>query len=148
LKQAGGDVATWARAHEAGFEVAPLMEIVKGRQVQLGFEIGLYARLPLDKGPGAERRAEAAKIAEALREIVRTLVPAKGSRARVELEAPRSAVVLEPEGGREPEVAVRARVFHADDYFEEATADEEEKLRAVVQRLAQMGLKERRRRIR
>jgi hypothetical protein len=65
----------------------------------------------------------------------------------VEIEAPRTAVILEPEGQMEPEVALDARVFHGDDYFAEVTVDEEKRLREVAGRLTGMGLQERRRRI-
>jgi hypothetical protein len=141
------DLAAWADGHAAGFEVAPLVELVKGRQVQVGFTISLYARLPMDKAPGAERLAAAAGIRERLREIVQSLVPPEGSRGRVEIEAPRAAVVLEPEGQREPEVALHARVFHGDSYFAETTADEEKRVYDATRQLTEMGLKERRRRI-
>ncbi|HUL79288.1 MAG TPA: hypothetical protein VL691_18635 [Vicinamibacteria bacterium] len=140
-----GDVAEWARAHEASFEVAPLVEMVKGRQVQVGFTLGLYARLPLESGPGPERRAAAAAIWEGLREIAETLAPPEG-RARVEVESPRAAAFFQPEGQMRPEVAFNARVFRGDDYFTEVTADEEKKVHGVVQRLTEMGLKERPRR--
>jgi hypothetical protein len=140
------DVAAWARDHGACFEVSPLVEIVKGRQVQVGFTIGLFARLPLEARPGPEREREAGKIREGLREIVESLAPPEGGRARLEVDASRPAVALAPEGGMEPEVGLHARVFHGDDYFAEATAAEEERLRAAVGRLTQMGLKERRRR--
>ena len=140
------DVAEWARAHEASFEVAPLVEMDKGRRVQVGFTLGLYARLPLGSGPGPERRAAAAEIWEELREIAQALVPQKGSRARVEVEGPRAAAFFQPEGQMLPEVAFAARVFHGEDYFTEVTADEEKKVHGVVQRLTEMGLRERPRR--
>jgi hypothetical protein len=142
----GSDVAAWARDHGAGFEVSPLVEIVKGRQVQVGFTIGLFAALPLEKGPGPERATAAAEIRERLREIVRSLAPPEGSRARLEIDSPRPAVSFAPEGQVQPEIGLDARVFHGDDYFAEATAGEEERLRGVTRRLTEMGLRERRRR--
>jgi hypothetical protein len=143
----GSDVAAWARDHGACFEVSPLVEIVKGRQVQVGFTIGLFARLPVEKRPGPEREKEAAEIRERLREVVESLAPPEGGRARLEIDGARPAVAFAPEGAMEPEVALHARVFHGDDYFAEATAAEEERLRAAIRRLTQMGLKERRRRV-
>jgi hypothetical protein len=144
LSETGSDVAAWARAHGASFEATPLVEMVKGRQVQVGFTISLYARLPLEEGPGAERRAAVAKVQEGLREILQRLTEREGSRARAEIEAPRQAAFFEPGGGKPPDVALSARVFHADDYFTEVTADEERGLRRASQRLVEMGLTERR----
>ena len=146
MSRVGSDVAAWAAAHGASFEVAPLVEMVKGRPVQVGFTISLYARLPLEGKPGPERVATAAEIWESLREIAQLLAPRVGPRARVDVEAQRPAAFFAPEGGMLPEVAFTARVFHGDDYFAEVTVSEEQKLRAVTGQLAEMGLKERLRR--
>ncbi len=142
----GSDVAAWAAAHGASFEVAPLVEMVRGRQVQVGFTISLYARIPLEPGPGPERVAAAAEIWEALRGIAQSLAPRVGPRARVDVEAQRPAAFFSPEGQMLPEMAFVARVFHGDAYFTEVTVSEEQKLRAVIGQLAEMGLKERLRR--
>ena len=140
------DVAAWARDHGACFEVSPLVEIVRGRQVQVGFTISLFAPLSLEKRPGPERETEAAEIREGLREIVQSLQPPQGGRARLEIDGSRPGVSFAPEGQMQPEIGLDARVFHGDDYFAEATAAEEERLRAAIRRLTEMGLKERRRR--
>jgi hypothetical protein len=140
------DVAAWAEAHGACFEVAPLVEMVKRRQVQVGFTLGLYARLPVETGPGPEREAAAAEIWEGLREIAQSLAPPEGSRAGVEIDSPRSAAFFAPEGRMRPEIAFNARLFHGDDYFAEVTVGEEKKVQDVTRRLTEMGLKERRRR--
>ena len=142
----GSDVAAWAEAHGASFEVAPLVEMVKGRPVQVGFTLGLYARLPMEPGPGPEREAAAAEIWQGLREIAQSLAPPEGSRARVEIDGPRSAAFFAPEGRMQAEIAFNARVFHGDDYFAEVTVGEEKRLQEVTRRLTEMGVKERRRR--
>ena len=138
--------AAWAAAHGASFEVAPLVEMVRGRQVQVGFTVSLYARLPVDTAPGPERMAAAAEIWDGLREIAQALTPRVGSRARVEVEDQRAAAFFAPEGQMRPEVAFTARVFHGDDYFKEVTVTEEQRLRAVTGQLVEMGVKERPRR--
>jgi hypothetical protein len=147
LTPAPADPAAWARAHHAGFEVTPLVEMVKGRQLQVGFTITFYARLPVETPAGPERRTAAAEIREGLRGILDSLALPQGSRARLEVESARTAVVIEPEGRREPEVVLSARVFHGDDYFAAATADEEKRLRDATRQLVEMGLTERRRRV-
>ena len=146
MSSVGSDVAAWAAAHGASYEVAPLVEMVRGRRVQVGFTISLFARLPVETGPGPERVAAAAEIWEALREIAQSLAPRVGPKARVDVEAQRPAAFFSPEGGMLPEVAFTARVFHGDDYFTEVTVTEEQKLRAVTGQLTEMGLKERLRR--
>ena len=122
--------------------MAPLVEMVKGRRLQVGFTVSLYARLPMGKGPGAERRAEAAKVWQGLREIVESLVPKEGGGARVEVDAPRTAAVFRPESQMKPEIALVARVFHAEGSFAEVTAEERDRLAVAAKRLTEMGLKQ------
>lgn len=142
MSETGSDVAAWARTHQACFEVTPLLELVKGRRLQVGFTINLYALMPLEKPPGEERLQEAAKVWARLREIVESLVPKEGSRARVEVEAPRTAAFFRPENQLKPELALSARVFHGDEYFAEVTAQEKDRLSTVTKRLTEMGLKQ------
>ncbi|MFI5183426.1 MAG: hypothetical protein ACHQNV_03430 [Vicinamibacteria bacterium] len=147
MSEVGPELAAWVKGHAPSFEVAPLVEFLKGRQVQVGFTLSLYARLPMEKAPREERRAAAEEIRKHLREIVQALAPPQDSRARVEIEAPRATVVIEPGGGREPEVAVHARVFHRDDYFAETTVAEEKRVHDATRRLTDMGVRERPRRV-
>ncbi len=121
----GSDVAAWARDYGAGFEVSPWWRSSGDARYRVGFTISLFAHLPLEKGPGPERRTEAAEIREHLREIVQSLAPPEGGRARLEIDGSRPAVSFAPEGGMQPEIGLHARVFHGDDYFAEATAGEE-----------------------
>jgi hypothetical protein len=128
------DLAAWARAHGAYFEVEPLHDVIQGRPVQVGFTINLYARLPRD-GPPSERWVLAAQTRARLRQIFRLLGP-EGS---LEIQPPRTAVSLAL-GANVPEVAVSARVFLGADHF--ATANEP-RVCAGAGRLTEIGLKER-----
>ena len=139
------DTAAWAREHDASFEVEPLTEVLRGDHVQVGFTVRLSARLPMER-PQPERREEADAIRARLREILQSLAPPAESQARLEIQPLRTAASLSPESGMQPEIAVEARVFHGRDYFAEVTEGEERKVYAGVRRLAEMGLKERRRR--
>jgi hypothetical protein len=143
----GPDVSAWAKAHAACFEVEPLIELLLGRRVQVGFTISLFARLPMDEQARAERWTRAAEIRATLRQLLESLAPAEGGRARLEIEPRRAAVTLSPEGEMQPEIAVNGRVFHGDEYFAEVTEGEEKRVYEVTRRLTEMGLTERRRRI-
>lgn len=137
------DVPEWARKHRARFELEPLVELVRGRQVQVGLTILLYARLPMEEKTGARRRALGAEIQAGLRDIAQSLKPGEDSPARMEILPPRQAAILSPQGGMEPEIAVEARVFHAGDYTAEVTREEKDKLLSAIRRgLAAAGLKE------
>jgi hypothetical protein len=144
LSGSGPDVAAWARDHEAAFEVEPLVEMVGGKRTHVGFTLRLFARLPMEDRTPAERRAAGAEIQARLREVLSSLAPAKDARGRLEIEPARAAAFLDPEGGREPEVSVSARLFHGEDYFAEVTEGEEKRVYAGARRLAEMGFKERR----
>ncbi len=136
------DDVAWARAHQACFEIAPLIEMRGGQKVQVGFTLDLYARLPVEKAPGADRGEEAQRIQERLRTLLSSLSPERGGNVRVELEPTRSAAVLRPENEMAPEVSVRARVFHGDDYFAAVTEDERARISTVDRRLAALGLRQ------
>ena len=136
------DVAAWAKAHGAGFEVAALIEQVRGRRAQIGFTVRLFARVPMDDRPQKERWAEAVEIRSRLLEILRSLAPAPGGRGRLEVEPSRTAATLDPGRELEPEVSVVGRVFHGDDYFAEVTEADRTKVYEGVRRLTEMGIPE------
>jgi hypothetical protein len=136
------EVAAWAQAHGAGFEVAPLIEMVRGRRAQIGYTIRLFALLPMDARPQAERWAEASKIRTRLVGILQTLAPPPGGTGRLEIEPPRTAATLDPARELEPEIAVVGRVFHGHDYFAEVTEAERTKVYEGVKRLAALGIPE------
>jgi hypothetical protein len=110
-------------------------------KIQVGFTVDLYAALPVDKEPGASRIEESKRLWERLRTIVESLRPPEGGTARVEIEPLRTAAYLRPENEMEPEIGLRARVFHGDEYFKAPTADERKRMSAVERRLKEMGLR-------
>jgi hypothetical protein len=135
------EAVQWARDHHAGFELEPLVVAARGRRVHVGFTIRLYADLPVDARPHAERWSEAAEIQATLRQLLESLAPPDGGAVRLEIEPSRALALVVPGGDRAPEIAVRARVFHSEDYF--VTAREEKRIYAQARRLAEMGLQER-----
>ena len=135
------DDAAWARTHRACFQVLPLVEMRGNAKMQVGFIVDLYAALPVDKAAGAERIEESKRLWERLRTIVESLRPPEGSTARVEIEPQRTAAYLRAENEMEPEIGLRARVFHGDEYFKAATPDETKRMSAVEGRLKAMGLR-------
>ncbi len=137
------DTADWARTHRARFELEPLVELIEGKQIQVGLTVFLYARLPMDEKEGAKRRARAEEVLIGLRDIVQKLKPGGDSAARMQVQPFRQAAVLSPQGGMEPEVAVEARFFHAGDYTKEVTREEKDKLLSGIRHgLTAAGLKE------
>lgn len=138
----GSDVPAWARAHQASFELTPLLESRQGKKIQVGVTLTLYALLPMEKDVGKERQSAAGEVWEGLHEIAQTLKPKEGSRARLEVEHPRFAAILRPENELKPEISLSARFFHGDDTFAEVTAEERDKLSLVTKHLTELGLKQ------
>ena len=137
------DVPGWARTHRARFELEPLVELIEGKQIQVGLTVFLYARFPMEEKEGAKRRAQAEEILTGLRDIVQKLQPGGESAARMQIQPFRQAAVLSPQGGMEPEIAVEARFFHAGDYTKEVTREEKDKLLSGIRHgLTAAGLKE------
>ena len=135
------DDVAWATAHRACFQVLPLVEMRKNVKMQVGFLVDLYATLPMDKAAGEERIGESKRIWDRLRTMVESLPRAEGSTARVEIEPMRTAAYLRKENEMEPEVLLRARIVHGDEYFKSPTADEGKRMSAVEARLKEMGLR-------
>ena len=135
------DDVAWASAHRACYQVLPLVETRKTAKMQIGYIVDLYAALPLDKAAGEERIEETKRIWGRLRTIVESLAPAEGSTVRVEIEPLRTAAYLRKENEMEPEILLRARVFHGDEYFKSPTPEESKRMSAVEGKLKAMGLR-------
>ena len=143
MSEPTSDVAAWARTHRARFELEPLVELIEGKQIQVGLTVFLYARFPSGEKDSAARRARAGEIQVGLRDIVQKLKPGGDSAARMEIQPPRQAAVLSPQGGMEPEIVVEARFFHAGDYTKEVTREEKDKLLSGIRHaLTAAGLRE------
>ena len=143
MSEALPDVAAWAKQHGANYEVEPLIELVQGRQVQVGLVISLYARLPVDDRPRQERWLDEALIRGKLHAALQSLAPPPGGRGRLEIQADRPAAFIAVSAGMVPEIAVTAHVFHGDEYFAAVTEGEKAKVYDAVKRLAQMGIQAR-----
>jgi len=136
------DVAAWAKTHRASFETSPLVEMRGAQRVQVGFSVDFYARFPIDKVPGKNRREEALAAWERLRAILEAALPPPELRGgRVEIEPVRPAAVLRPENEMHPEVVLAARVFHQDDSFGAVTLEERERMAAFEKKLVALGLR-------
>jgi hypothetical protein len=134
------DEAAWARVNQVCFQVGPLVEMHGKEKAQVGFTLDLYAALPMDKAAGAERREESQQIWERMRGIVESLVP-EGSQARVDIEPRQTAAFFRPENKMHPEICLRARIVHGEDYWKAVTTDERARLGDVERSLAARGLR-------
>ena len=118
------DNEAWARAHQACFELTPLVEMRGSERIQVGFTVDLYARFPMDKERGEQRTQAAVEIWTQLKTLLETAARSAKADARVEIEQMRIAAIMRQENKLQPELNLRGRVFHAADYFAPVTAEE------------------------
>jgi hypothetical protein len=145
-EDAGGDAGTqsWARQTMAAWELTPLVEMHKGERVQVGYELELYARIPADRPAGDEQRQHVVEaLWDKLREIAESLPPALGEHARIEVEPFEAADRLRPETDFAPEVLLKARLFHASDYFAPVGEDDRRRMKTIEEQLSGLGLRAR-----
>ena len=125
---------------KACWEITPLVERHKGEQVQVGYDLSLFARVP--GGPaGAEGAARVQTLWDRLEEIAQSLAPLVAGDGRIEVDPFEEAGRLRPETQYAPEVMLQARLFHSSDYFAPASEADRERLRPIEQRLAELGLR-------
>ena len=133
----------WAQQARAAWEVTPLVEMERGTQVQVGFELSLYARVPTDVPPGSEGDAAFEALWDRLRGIAESLVPLAGKDARIEVDPFEAAARLRPETQFAPEVLLSARLFHGSDLLAPVRPGDRERLKPLEDRLQELGLKAR-----
>lgn len=135
------DIATWAKEHKACFETSPLTEMRGSERIQVGYNVDFYALLPMEKAPGEERREAGAEIWQQLKAILEAATREGGKQARMEIESQRVGAIMRQQNDLKPEINLRARVFHADEYFTAVTPAERERLPAFEKKLVALGLK-------
>jgi hypothetical protein len=130
----------WAAEVKAAWEITPLIEMERGAPVQVGFELGLFARVPTGVPAGHERQAAVERIWDRLREIAESLLPLAGADGRIEVDPFEAAARLRPETQFAPEVLLSARLFHGSDLLAPVEPGERERLKPLEDRLHEMGL--------
>ena len=134
---------SWAQLARAAWEVSPLVEMERGAQVQVGFELELYARVPTEVPASGESQEAAEALWDRLREIAESLLPLAGADARLEVDPFDSAARLRPETQFAPEVLLSARLFHGSDLLAPVRPGDRELLKPIEERLNELGLKAR-----
>ena len=140
------DIATcraWAQEQKVAWEVTPLVELEKGAPVQVGFELGLFARVPTDIPPGPEREAAIEALWDRMREIAESLLALAGPDARIEVDPYEAAARLRPETQFAPEMLLSARLYHGSNLLAPIEPGDRELLKPLEERLHELGLKQR-----
>ena len=113
----------------------------KGAQVQVGFELSLFARVPTDLPPGPGREAAVEALWDRMREVAESLLPLAGADARIEVDPFEAATRLRPETQFADELLLSARLFHGSDLLAPIEPGDRERLKPLEDRLHELGLK-------
>jgi hypothetical protein len=132
------DRAAWAHTHKACFEVDPLVEVHKGQQVTVGYELSLFAQVPMQL-PIPERRAQSEQIYQTMRELLESLVPPDHATARLQIEPYTESAKLRPQTGYAPEVELAALVERKSESFAPLSTDTRQNLNFLEEGLVALG---------
>ena len=133
----------WAAQVKAAWELTPLVEMERGEQVQVGFELGLYARAPGDVATDLVRQTVLEDLWERLRQIAESLVSFAGADGRLDVDPFDAAARLRPETDFAPEVLLSARLFHGSDLLVPVEPGDRARLKPLEERLNELGLRSR-----
>ena len=137
------ECSRWAQQVKAAWEVTPLIEMERGAQVRVGFELSLFARVPLDVPEGPEREAAVLALWDRMGELAESLLPLAGADGRLDVDPFEAAARLRPETQFAPEIMLKARLFHGSSLLEPSQPGDRERLRPLEARLHELGLKPR-----
>jgi hypothetical protein len=135
----------WVEQHRVSYEMAPLMEGVKGHGVQrTGYEINLYALLdpgnPNDEDPGREPQAEA--VYDGLRRLMQhAIATGPVSPSHLEILPFDHSARLRPESKYQAEVQLTIQVTPKDSKQKLTDADAAASIARAEARLAELGLR-------
>jgi hypothetical protein len=133
----------WAEQAKAAWELLPLLEQRKGERIQVGFELSLFARVPMSIQPGPEREAAVEALWDRLREIAESLLPLAGADGHIDVEPFEAATRLRPETQFAPELELKARLYHGAELLVPVAEGDRERLKPLEARLHDLGLKQR-----
>ena len=133
--------ARWAREHRAVFQTVPLIELVRGERVQVGFSLTLYVAAPMEASPGPERHQAVRELWDELKDLAEAVAPSEQRTARVDVEQA-ARVVLRPENEFKPEVGLTFHVFPRGGTMAAVTTEDRERLGVVEKRLLAHGVKQ------
>jgi len=131
----------WAAQVKAAWELTPLIEMERGAEVQVGFELSLLARVPGEVPEHLEQQAAVERTWDRLREIAESLLPVVGEDGRLEVDPYDAAARLRPETQFAPEVLLSARLFHGSDHLAPVKPGDRERLKPLEDRLHELGLR-------
>jgi hypothetical protein len=140
MSRSEAEWGAWAREHRACFQNAPLIEVVKGERVQVGFSLTLYVAAPLEDAPGPQRGAAIGKLWDELKALAEDVAPLEERTAKVQLEQA-ARVVLRQENEFKPEVGLTFHLFPRGASPAGVSNVDRDRMTALEKRLVAFGVK-------
>ena len=131
----------WARLHRAAFQTVPLIEVVRGERLQVGFSLTFYVAAPLEATAGAQRTELVGKLWDELKALAEDVVPSAERTARVEVEQS-ARVVLRPENEFKPEVGLTFHLLPRGGALAAVTNEDRDRVTQIEKRLLAFGVKQ------
>lgn len=132
---------TWAREHRAAFETSPLVDLIRGERVQVGFSVTVFLAAPMEQPPGPQRQAAIRGLWDELKDLAEAIAPPDERTARVEIEQA-ARVVLRPENEFRPEVYLTFHLFPRGGSFGPVTPEDRARMSQLEKRLLSFGVKQ------
>ena len=129
------ETSDWIREHKCSYNIQPVAELVEGEATQLGYELNLYAEVPMGDTITPELGKVIDEIRDQLAQIVNSLIP-KDAKARIQ-RAPFRRALRFPHGSGKPVVTRTVYVYHPDNSA--LQPGDREKLHPTEERLEKMG---------
>ena len=129
------DISNWIREHACSYDIQPVVELVEGAATQLGYELNLYAEVPIGDTIAPALGKVIDEIRDRLAEIIESLIP-QDAKARIE-RAPFRRGVRFLRGSGKPVVTRTVYVYHPDNSA--LKPGDREKLYPTEKRLEEMG---------
>ena len=125
--------------HRAAFEPDPLIELVRGATVRVGFSLTIYVAAPMEEAPG-QRMETVRRLWDELKELAEDVSPEAQRTSRVQLEQA-ARVVLRPVNEFKPEVGLTFHVLPRGESLASVTLEDRERMTRLEKRLLSFGLK-------
>jgi len=125
----------FVRDNQVKWEVRPIVEIVGGEKVSVGYELEISA--------ASNGIAASPALFRDLTAVAQSVLPRELDATRVEVLPFDHSVRLDPHDRLRPRVLLKLRIIHATGYFQAATSDQTKCLREVEQALRSLGVTKR-----
>lgn len=134
-QRAVSEMSDWIRDHKCSYNIQPVAELVEGAAMQLGYELNLYAEVPVNASVPGKLGQAIDELREELTKIMESLIP-KDAKAHIE-RAPFRRAVRFLRGSGKPVVTRTIYVYHPD--YSALEPGDREKLHPTETRLEEMG---------